>query len=1519
MKISTLLTELSRLGVTLWAEDGQLRFKAAAGVMTEDWRARLREHKSALLAHLHARDAATRHDEAGRHQPFEVTDLQLAYLVGRNGGYELGGVGCHSYIELRAPQLTPERLQAAWHRLVMRHDMLRAVFLPDARQYVQRQVTLPPLRVMDWRGLGDAELGQRWAALREDMSHRCYDPQQWPLSEICLSLQDNGAVLHFSIDLLIADFASIQILLGELAQLCERPDQPLPALPLTFRDVLAARRARRDDPLWQERRAADQAYWHQRLADMPGAPELPLRPRRQGEASAPGRFSRLSLSVPAARWQALAARASARRLTTSGVVLAAFAEVLARWSRQPAFSLNLTLLNRPADSAGIGDVVGDFIAVNVLAVRPEPEQDFTARALALQQRLWEDMEHAEFNGIDVLRDMSQRQGSNVLAPVVYTSTLGVSDARLQSQGFMADSELLFGITQTPQVWLDCQTTERNGNLMVDWDVRQGVFLPDVIETAFAALGRLLNALADDDTVWQSRSPVTLPAATLAMREQVNRTDTPLEPHFLHTGFCQRALRQPDAPAVAASDASPSYLELADWALRIRRQLREAGCPPGQPVAIVAEKSAAQIAAVLAVLCHDSAYVPIEPDQPPARRARILEDAGVSWVLASAALEDPLPDHCRPLTLPAWRALDAGQRQAVRTELDAELRRQLPTLAESATRTAYILFTSGTTGRPKGVMLSHLAAWNTVIDIHRRLAVGADDCVLGLASFSFDLSVWDIFGTLSAGALLALPDARRRTEPGHWVELIEAHRVSLWNSVPAHMQMLTTWLEWAAQPLLPSLREVMLSGDWIPPALPDSIRRHCPSARVLSLGGPTETAIWCVWHPVGEVAADAVSIPYGTPLANHRVHVLNPRLEPCPDNVAGEMFIGGAGLAQGYVGDEARTRERFVFHPLTGERLYRSGDIGRYRADGVLEILGREDHQVKIRGHRVELGEVEAALDTLPGIRRGVAVMYGQPASLGALLVAEPHVQIDEALIERCQRQLAEHLPEYMLPRPLRVQDSLPVSANGKVDRAAIARLLAQQAAGAQTREAPRDDTIEQPLAQAWCEVLACTQIDRQEDFFHKGGSSLSAIRLLSALLAQGLPATVELIFSHPRFADMAQALQHAHESTARWEDSIDLDAMARHALDACADAAPPRTGTTPTLLLTGATGYLGSHLLSTLLHDTDWQVICLVRAADPEQGLARLRQAAHDKGARTWDATQAARVQVRCGSVDAERLGLDADSYAQLAADTDAILHNASIINLMDPLRQLFPTNVQGVANIIALASQTRIKPIHYISTIAIHHALPEDAPQPVAETVDIDGWRGLSLTYEQSKIMAETLLRQARAAGVPVNVLRPSTITWARQPHPFINDDAFLKFYRACLAVGAYPRSSLRVNMTPVDWVADTVLAVLRDAPLASRNWHLVSAHSVEVDQVYQWLGELGGPMQALSFDDWKARLTDTFVSGFVNLYFRDGMEQGGHRQYACAATEALLAARGQAPFSVTRDYFAPLLAQYPQPGAGQ
>jgi amino acid adenylation domain-containing protein len=368
------------------------------------------------------------------------------------------------------------------------------------------------------------------------------------------------------------------------------------------------------------------------------------------------------------------------------------------------------------------------------------------------------------------------------------------------------------------------------------------------------------------------------------------------------------------------------------------------------------------------------------------------------------------------------------------------------------------------------MIEHAAALNTVVDVNRRFAVGPADRVLAVSSLSFDLSVYDLFGLLAAGGAVVIPEAAAGRDPGRWLELMDEHGVTVWNTVPALLEMLVEYAAGEGALLPASLRLVLLSGDWVPVSLPGQLRELCRGkVEVVSLGGATEASIWSILYRIGEVDPAWRSIPYGRAMANQRFEVLDSRLEPRPLWVPGELYIGGLGLARGYWRDEAKTAAAFVTRPATGERLYRTGDLGRWLPDGTIEFLGREDLQVKINGYRIELGEIEAALARCPGVEAAVvtalaagggppnrrqlaayvvlrpeagrepAGTVGSPDPAGAAGRPAPRARPAAAAAAELRALLRRQLPEFMVPAHFTFLDRLPLTANGKVDRAALPR------------------------------------------------------------------------------------------------------------------------------------------------------------------------------------------------------------------------------------------------------------------------------------------------------------------------------------------------------------------------------------------------------------------------------------------------------------------------------------------------
>jgi amino acid adenylation domain-containing protein len=1099
-------------------------------------------------------------DRANLHQPFPLTDVQQAYWIGRSGAFELGQVATHQYLEIDSSGVDLPRLEAALNLLVERHDMLRAVVLPDGRQQILERVPAYVLVVADLSGRGSAEALHELQAIRRRMSHQVLPSDRWPLFEVRASLLPAGRMrFHVSFDFLIGDAFSCQILLRELAVLYQDPRAELPPLAVSFRDYVLA-------TLELERTAAFEralAYWRGRLADLPPAPELPLA-RSPHELERP-RFVRRTTGLPRDAWQLLKRRASRAGLTPSGLLLAAYAEVLAAWSKSPRFTINLTLFNRLPLHPRIHELVGDFTSLTLCAVDGSLPAPFVDRARRLQEGLWEGLDHRLVSGVRVMRELARGQGGagRALMPVVFTSTLNLTPpdepppaaeppADPGAAGGAAPAEG-YGISQTPQVWIDHQVMERAGRLHCTWDVVEDLFPAAMIDAMFAAFRGLLERLAESagageedglalPAAWRQDRFDLVPAGQLAERAAVN--DTPAmeapPPGLLHTLVAPGGPR----PAVIAPNRVLSYAELLGRSAALARALRELGASPNTLVAVVMEKGWEQVVAALGVLAAGAAYLPVDPELPAERRAWLLADGGVEIAVTQPWLEE------RFSRAGEWPA--GLRRLAVRSEPEEPAPAAWPPWPplQTAGDLAYVIYTSGSTGRPKGVAIDHRGAVNTVLDVNRRFGVGPEDRVFALSSLSFDLSVYDLFGTLAAGGAVVFPAAAERRDPAHWAERLQACGVTVWNSVPALMEMLVDYADGKVgrERRLPgAVRLVLLSGDWIPVELPGRIRELAPAAAVVSLGGATEASIWSILHPVAEVDPAWRSIPYGRPMRGQTFHVLDGGLEPRPTWVPGQLYIGGAGLARGYWGDPEKTAASFVTRPRTGERLYRTGDLGRYLPGGDIEFLGREDSQVKVRGYRVELGEIEAALCRHPAVREAVVAAHAgdRPGEkrLAAYLVAAGTAPAIGELRDFLRRSL----PDYMVPASFLALPALPLTANGKVDRRALPHPASRQPEERRHHVAPRNQ-VETVLAAICGGALGVERLGVDDDLFELGADSLMAVRaIFSIRKAVGVELPVRSFFDTPTVAALAE---HVAELLSRQQTALPAAEPAAPALPA---------------------------------------------------------------------------------------------------------------------------------------------------------------------------------------------------------------------------------------------------------------------------------------------------------------------------------------------------------------------------------
>ncbi|MDQ3761422.1 MAG: amino acid adenylation domain-containing protein [Actinomycetota bacterium] len=885
---------------------------------------------------------------------FPLAIMQRAYWVGRGKGHRLGGVAAHLYTEFDGADVDPDRLRTAIERLVTRHDMLRARFTAAGQQQIERTSGWRGLAVHDLRGLDHEQSTARLELIRDTLSHQMLDIEHGEVFSTALSLLPGGRTrLHIDVDMLAADAVSYRILLADLAWLYEQPDVTLPAVGYSYRQYRAARPESRREAV---QRAAE--WWQDRLPDLPGAPELPLVAGSDlVKRTGPVRVSRRYFTLPAQQRAALTDAARQRGLTPAMVVATAFAEVLGAWSAQPRFLLNVPLFDREPLHPDVGKLVGDFTSSVLLEVDLTERVEFTERVRRIQSRMHTDAAHADYSGVEVLRDLTRRNGEQVLAPVVFTSALSLGEL------FDAAVRRSFGdpvwiISQGPQVLLDAQITEVSGGLLVNWDVREQEFADGVVDAMFAVFEQLVRRLAERDSVWETPVDELLPAGQRATRERVNDTAGPYSGRLLHEGFFTISHQNPGSPALLWGERGAlPYGDLADRALRVAAALRTRGVAPGDPVGVTLPKGVAQVEAVLGILAAGGVYVPIGVEQPDRRRASMLTTVQARWVITDSDGRDGIawPPDVVPVVLA--EAVE-GQPATAPVPVDPE-------------QSAYVLFTSGSTGQPKGVEVPHRAAMNTIDDLIERFVLGSADRTLGISALDFDLSVFDLFAPLSVGGAVVMVDQEARRDARGWGELIRRHRVTVLNCVPALLDMvLSTGADLGA-----SLRLVLLGGDWVHVDLPGRLASAVPGCRFVGLGGTTETAIHSTVCEVRSIPESWRSVPYGTPLRNVRCRVVDQSGRDRPDWVPGELWIGGMGVAHGYRADPGRTAERFVLHD--GQRWYRTGDRARYWPDGTLEFLGRQDNQIKIRGHRTELGEIETTLETHPQIGRAIVAVFGE--------------------------------------------------------------------------------------------------------------------------------------------------------------------------------------------------------------------------------------------------------------------------------------------------------------------------------------------------------------------------------------------------------------------------------------------------------------------------------------------------------------------------------------------------------------
>ncbi|HEY0603571.1 MAG TPA: amino acid adenylation domain-containing protein [Herpetosiphonaceae bacterium] len=1131
------------------------------------------KRRALLAALLKEQGVAVSRSEIVR-QPRTTNQFPMSFAQQRLWFAEQLEPGSPVYNHASAIRLSGSLNQAALEQslqeIVRRHEMLRTTFVADngsLLQVIAESATLE-LPLVDLSGLPAAEREPEARRLAVAEAHRSFDLARGPLLRaVLVRLHPEGTraehILLLTIHHIITDAWSNSVLNRELAILYEafahdRPS-PLPELPIQYADFAVWQR----DYLTSAVREAQLTYWKQQLAGAPPLLELPCdhpRPtvQRYGGAYVPLVLSQ-SLSA------ALTALSQREGVTLFMTLLAAFKTLLYRYTGQ--HDLLVGSPNAGRNRSETEGLIGFF--VNMLVLRTDLSGDPTFQELLQRVR-------ATASGAYANQDLPFEQIVDELKPErnlshspifqVAFALSNVPQAALQLSNLRIET-LHFDAIVTSEFDITLFMAEAAGGLSGAFEYNAELFEATTIARMVDHFHMLLQSIIADPAQRISALPLLTPAERQQMLEAWNSPPTSAAPdHCVHQLFAAQAAQTPAAVALVCTDISGqirelSYAELDRQANQLAHALQQRGIGPDARVGICAERSPELIVGLLAILKAGGAYVPLDPAYPQERLRFMIEDAQVRVLITQQALLDRLPEAQVPvLCLDLdWEAIDSQPHTP-------------PVTGITSDHLAYVIYTSGSTGQPKGVMISHRSLCNFIATTTDEYAIGPGDRVLQFTSISWDTSVEELYPCLARGATLVLRPATMLDSMTTFLQTCHDLRITVLNLPTAVWHTVAASLSSLELPLPSTIRLLIIGGERVRPEHVKLWQANTgPGVRLLNTYGLAETTVEVTRYEVARAAQTRREIPIGRPFPSVQVFILDRQLQPVPIGVAGELYVAGPGLARGYLNRPDLTAERFIPHPfaqrapeLPGVRLYKTGDLARYRPDGNLEFLERADHQVKIRGFRIELGEIEAVLAQHPAVREAVVLAredaghgekrlvayvveeqenkeqrnkeqftenFPSPAAAGEGSRRSDGVRASsEGLSSNLRTFLAERLPSYMVPTVFVPLESFPFTPNGKVDHSALR--AADQIRPEQRSSVPPRTAAEERLAEVWRQVLGIQQIGIHDNFFELGGDSIISIQIVDRARQAGLQLTPKQLFEHQTIEALAAVAGAAVAPTA---------------------------------------------------------------------------------------------------------------------------------------------------------------------------------------------------------------------------------------------------------------------------------------------------------------------------------------------------------------------------------------------------
>lgn len=1180
----------------------------------------------------------------------------------------------------------------------------------------------------------------------------------------------------------------------------------------------------------------DKEYWNERFRDVP---ELTtLKTRKSNFASTKARRKTFVIS------EDLTAKireyCSKSRSSIFAIFLSTLAIYINRMTSKTDMVFGTPVLNR--SNAREKETLGMFISTAPIRIKVKDDMDFTSFTQLVTKEWMSILRHQRYPYDMLLKDIRKRYKNR---DNLYDIFLSYQNAKFVKQHDKEQHEgrWHFNGHQVDPLYIHINDREDEGNLILDYDYQEQIYSIKEIEYIHKHLLNIIQDAVDnpEKKLYELELLVAEEKERILYKFNNTKTDYPKN-KTVYQLFEEQAERSPDKVAVEQLGREYSYDYLNRKANQLAWKLTEKGIKKGDFVVILMERSFETIAAILAVMKSGAAYIPIDPGYPEDRISYLLNDSKSTAILVQKNLVQKIPGDCNQTIIEIEPDLDLSGFPQENLKI-----------ANSPDDLAYIIYTSGSTGNPKGAMITHKGLTNYITWANKVYVQGERVNFPLYSSLSFDLTVTSIFTPLISGNKIVI---YKEESPETLVKRVfRENKVHIVKLTPSHLNFVKD-----IDNSNSSIRRLIVGGEDLKTELAKTVYLSFKgNVEIFNEYGPTETVVGCMIYKYNYQKDTAVSVPIGVPADNVRIYILDKHLNPVPIGIPGEIYIGGDGVAKGYLNNPELTSQKFIDDPFVpGEKLYRTGDLARWYPKGDIEFLGRTDYQIKIKGYRIELGEIESHLMNHKYINEAVVLDRKDKNGRTYLCAYVVFNKGKKLSVVEIRAYLSKKLPNYMIPSRFLELEKIPLTPNGKIDRRALLGQGKVVDTGVKYIE-PRNE-VEKKLAEVWSEVLGIERIGLNDNFFDLGGDSLSILQVQTALLPYNWDLKTQDFYKYPTISELSDKIRGIVKEDNRLQN-YKLD-ISKPKIDSLTPPSGFNSGRIhiKKVFLTGATGFLGIHLLDELLSYTDADVFCLVRgkgiSAAKERLINTLDFYFDDKHKKQIGK----RIFVVNGDITLKRFGLSDEEYSKLGKEIDTVIHSAALVKHYGEYEDFEKANVLGTKHIIDF-SRTYNKHLNHISTLSVSgNYLVEQSEDNLLFTENdfYINQKFADNAYIKGKFEAENLVFKSVESGLEATIFRIGVLTGRYSDGHFqvnIRNNAFYNKIKSIIELKAVPEELLEqdIEFTPVDLCSKAVVELVRFEKAKNRVFHVLNNNYIKTSDMIDILNKLGIEIKVMDNNSFK------------------------------------------------------------------